>query len=126
MIPEQLKQLILLLTEKTKNKQAIWNKVSGNNQFRLSISEGVAITIDEWHEQYGGEVAYEVAIVNFNGDAIQRYFSDNQTPADDFDLLKTFHKSASDQFFKVEETLNALLNSVKGQDVIGKLDTIKN
>lgn len=122
MIPEQLKQLIQLLTEKTKEKKAIWNKVSGNNQFRLSISEGVSITINEWADNYNGD-GYEVVIFNVSGDAIQRYFSDGHTPPEDYELLKTFHKAASDQYFKVEETLAALLTSITGQEVIGKLDT---
>jgi len=122
MIPEQLQQLIRLLTNKTKDKKAIWNKVSGNNQFRLSISEGVSITINEWADNFNGD-GYEVAIFNVNGDAIQRYSTDNNTPPEDYDLLKMFHKAASDQFFKVEETLAALLTSITGQEVIGKLDT---
>ena len=76
MIPEKLKQLIQLLTEKTQNKKAVWNKVSGNSQFRLSISDGISITINEWTEQYNDN-SYEVIIFNSNGDAIQRYMSDN-------------------------------------------------
>lgn len=123
MIPEKLKQLIQLLTEKTKEKKAIWNKVSGNNQFKLSISDGVSITVNEWSEQYNDD-SYEVVIFNSNGDAIQRYVSDNNhTPPEDNELLQAFHKAASDQYFKVDETMDALLTSITGQEVIGKLDT---
>jgi len=126
MIPEKLKQLIQLLTEKTQNKKAVWNKVSGNSQFRLSISDGISITINEWTEQYNDN-SYEVIIFNSNGDAIQRYMSDNeQTPSEDFELLQNFHKSASDQYYKVEETMDALLTSITGQEIIGKLDTPPN
>jgi len=126
MIPEKLKQLIQLLTEKTQNKKAVWNKVSGNSQFRLSISDGISITINEWTEQYNDN-SYEVIIFNSNGDAIQRYMSDNeQTPSEDFELLQNFHKSASDQYYKVEETMDALLTSITGQEIIGKLDTSPN
>ncbi|HTM99998.1 MAG TPA: hypothetical protein VL088_14680 [Pedobacter sp.] len=121
MISEKLKQLIQLLTDKTKNKKAIWNKVSGNNQFKLSISEGVSITINEWGDQY--QDSYEVVIFNSNGDAIQRYMSDNSTPPEDFEILQVFHKAASDQYFKVDETMDALLSSITGQEVIGKADT---
>jgi len=121
MIPEKLKQLIQLLTEKTKDKKAIWNQVSGYSQFKLSVSEGVSITISEWNEQYNSDT-YEVVIYNSNGDAIQRYSSDNFTPSQDLELMKAFHKAASDQYFKVDETMDALLNSVTGQEVIGKLD----
>lgn len=121
MIPEKLKQLIQLLTEKTRAKQAIWNKVSGNSQFKLSIAEGISITINEWSEQYN-EDYYEVVIFNSNGDPIQRYTTSGETPIEDFHLLQNFHKAASDQYFKVDETMDALLTSITSQDVIGQPD----
>lgn len=123
MIPEKLRQLIQLLTGKTKEKKAIWNKVSGNSQFKLSISDGISITINEWDEQYNDN-SYEVVIFNSNGEAIQRYFSTNDhTPPEDYEILADFHKAASDQYYKVDETMDALLNSITGQEVIGKADT---
>jgi hypothetical protein len=37
-------------------------------------------------------------------------------------LLKIFHKAASDQYYKVEETMDELLNSITSKDVIGTAD----
>jgi hypothetical protein len=122
MIPEKLKQLIVLLLDKTQKKKAIWNKVSGNNQFKLSISEGIAITINEDDSSWAHRAILEVVIFNNVGDPIERYSTDNNTINEDYSLLKTFHKAASDQYYKVEETMDALLNSITSQEVIGKID----
>jgi hypothetical protein len=120
MIPEKLIKIIDLLKTKTINKQAIWNKASGGDQFKLSISEGSAITINYWTNNYGNEDIYEVVIFNSNGDAIERFSTDYVgTTEEDVALLQKFHKAASDSYYKVEETMDALLESIMHQDIIG-------
>lgn len=120
MIPEKLKILIKLLIEKTLAKKAIWEKGSGSNQFKLSISEGIAITISEWENHYNHDDGYEVIIFNSNANPIERYLTDDNSSSEDIGLVQSFYKVASDQYYKVEETMDALLKSIKSADVIGK------
>ncbi|RYE13018.1 MAG: hypothetical protein EOP34_09715 [Rickettsiales bacterium] len=127
MIPEKLKQLIILLTDKTQKKKAIWDKASGNNQFKLSISDsGIAVTINEDDSNWNRGTIYEVTVFNSSGYPIERFASDDNSNHEDFGLLKAFHKAASDQYYKVEETMDAILNSITNQEIIGKLDNSKN
>lgn len=117
MIPEKLKQLIILLTEKTLAKKAQWNKGSGPNQFKLSLDNGIAVTIGVWEVNWSD--AYEIIVFNDNGVAILKHITDNETSIEDLNLMISLHKAASDQFFKVEETMDALISSISSQDIIG-------
>lgn len=121
MIPEKLKILIRLLIDKTLVKKAIWEKGSGGgNPFKLSISGGIAIIITEWENMYNHEDGYEVIIFNSNGDPIEKFSTDGSSSMEEIGTLQLFHKVASDQYYKVEETLDALLKSVESADIIGK------
>lgn len=122
MIPEKLKKLIELLTVKTQEKKAIWNKGSAVNQFKLSLSEGMAITVNFWPEEYNESESYGITIFNINGDPIEGYNTDGDTASDTYTLLKQFHKAVSDQYFKVDETMDALLASIISHETIGILD----
>lgn len=122
MINEKLKALIKMLTVKTQKKQAIWNKASGNNQFKLLLPNNIAVTVEFDEGDYNNAETYMVSIYNDNGDVIQRYSTDDKTPKEDLSLVQEFHQSASDVYYKVDETFDALLNSVKGQDVIGEIE----
>ena len=122
MIPEKLKTLIQLLIDKTLAKKAIWEKGSGSsNQFKLSISKKIAITISEWENSYSNDIYYGVFIYNENGDSIERFDTETYSSTDeDEKLLQSFYKAASDQYYKVEETLDEILKSINSEDVIGK------
>jgi len=122
MISERLKKLIELLKEKTLSKKTIWNKTSGHGQFKLSISDGSAVTVTEWSDNYN--TGYEVVIFNSNGDAIERFSTETEdTSKEEQYLIQSFHKAASDSYYKVEETMDALLNSIINQDIIGNAES---
>jgi len=125
MINDKLRQLIELLTKKTKNKEALWNKASGDNQFKLLLPEGIVVTVGVYPGDYNNPESYNVSVYNSNGNVIQRYNTDNDTSEVDFELMKEFHQSASDAYYKVDETFDALLKSVNSQGVIGTLDKEK-
>lgn len=127
MIPEKLKKLIVLLTAKTLDKKAIWNKGSYDNQFKLSLPNGIAVAVHQWDDNYQNSF-WEVIVFNDQGNPIERYetSSDSETSRDDFALLKSFHKAANDQYYKVEETMDTLLNSIETQDIIGTKDELIN
>lgn len=117
MIPEKLKQLIILLTDKTNDKKALWNKGSVDGQFVLSLAQGAAVSVTEWDGQWSTN--YDVVIYNNSGDAIEKFSTDQTSDSLDVNLLSTFHKAASNQYYKVDETMDALLSSVMSQDIIG-------
>ncbi|MGF7039112.1 hypothetical protein [Mucilaginibacter lappiensis] len=119
MIPEKLKKLIELLTQKTKDKKTIWNKGSGENQFKLSLSEGIALMIVEWPEDYSNQLSYGLTIFNEDGYAIEKYSTDQYTEMADFELMKDFYKSVSDAYYKVDETLDSLMAALSSKEVIG-------
>jgi hypothetical protein len=119
MIPERLKKILELLKGKTLDKKAIWNKTSGGNQFKLSINDGSAITISEWENNWASP-QFEIVIFNTSGDAIERFNTEiDGITKEDTSLLQSFHKAASDSYYKVDETLDALLESIMHQDIIG-------
>lgn len=120
MIPERLVKIIELLIAKNKDRKAIWNKTSGNNQFKLSANDGSAITIAYSENNYNNEDSYEIIIFNNNGDAIERYSTDYQgTTSEDYNLFNNLYKSVTDSYYKVDETMDTLLKSLSSQDVIG-------
>lgn len=123
MITEKLQQLIKLLTEKTNEKKAIWNKASGDSQFKLSLPNGISLTIGQWTDNW--REVYEVVIFNSDGAPIQKYVTDSDTTSEDLSLMKDFHSSASSQYYRVDETMDALFNSVTSQEVIGNIESPK-
>ena len=119
MITEKVKNLIELLTAKTLSKKAIWNKASADSQFKLSINDGSAITVREWTGQYN-DLYYSITIFNRNGDAIERIDTEDLVYSpENIALFRSLHKAANDSYFKVEETIDALIASVNNQDLIG-------
>lgn len=123
MITENLKHLIQILTVKTTEKKAIWTKASGDKQFKLSINDGIAITVAEYNRNITNGTYHVVNVFNSNGDVIERLDTEdfNYSIAEN-DLITSFYKSASDSYYKVEETIDALIASVTSQDIVGKDD----
>ncbi|TDG36885.1 hypothetical protein EZJ43_06290 [Pedobacter changchengzhani] len=117
MIPEKLAELIKLLTEKTKNKKAIWNKGSSDSQFKISVSDGISMTISSFQNNW--DEHFEVVVFNNNGTAIQKYITDNSSTIEDFQLLTEFHQAANNEYYKIDETMDELLKSIKSDEVIG-------
>lgn len=121
MINDKLKKILSALTIKTKSKEALWNKASGENQFRLVLTEGIAVTVsfvegDQFNHEY-----YIVSLFNSGGDVIQRYYTNVITDAEDHELVQSFFQAASDAYYRVDETFDALLKSVNTVGTIGTL-----
>ncbi|MFW0716218.1 hypothetical protein [Pedobacter sp. N23S346] len=127
MIPEKLRKLIELLLSRTIAKTAIWTKGSAENQFKLSVSEGMAITITFWHADAREPDMFVIIVYNVNGDPIETFntFQDESSPQD-FELLRQLYKAASDQYYKVEETMDALIAYLNGQEIIGEAEKTPN
>ena len=123
MIPEKLKKILTLLRDKTIDKKAIWNKTSGEEQYKLSIGGGSSIVISLLYGNYNVEY-FEVAIFNTIGQAVEIYNTESEAENDDTTLMRTFHKAARDSYFKVDETMDSLLEELSKQDIIGKVEVV--
>ncbi|WP_431294603.1 hypothetical protein [Pedobacter sp. P26] len=118
MIPERLKKIVTLLRDKTSEKKAIWNKTSGQDEYKLQIGEGSSIVVSFDYGNYNSEYI-TISIFNKNGDMVERYDNENEQDEDSSKLLWSFHKAARDSYYKVEETMEHLLNEISKQDVVG-------
>ncbi len=119
---DKIKGLIADLTQKTKNKETKWERVGRSEQFTLTLDNGM-VSIDKFVTK-NGNIIYQLSIVNGNGDKI---FSMNGIKKDGFfpeptnyDILKEFHEEVSRAYFKVDETIDGLLNEVQKEGEIGK------
>lgn len=119
MLPEKLKKIVILLKDKTDLRKTLWNKTSANDQFKLLMADGSSIVIWRYHSDHD-QLQLMLTVFNSNGDAIERYDTEvEEFNKEDWDLLMTFHKSVSDSYYKVEETMDALIQQISSQDVIG-------
>jgi len=106
------------LRDKTSEKKAIWNKTSGQDEYKLQIGEGSSIVVSFDYGNYNSEYI-TISIFNKNGDMVERYDNENEQDEDSSKLLWSFHKAARDSYYKVEETMEHLLNEISKQDVVG-------
>lgn len=121
MIPEKLKQILTLLKDKTIDKKAIWNKTSGEEQYKLLIGGGSSVVVSLLYGNYNAEY-FEVTIFNTLGQAVEIYSTESESENDDAVLMRTFHKAARDSYYKVDETMDSLLEELSKQDIIGKIE----
>lgn len=119
MIPEKLKKIIILLRDKTLEKKAIWNKTSGDEEYKLIIGEGSSIVVGEHFGNYNHEYI-QIVIYNNQGQPVERYSNEEESEPEDNKLVWSFHKAARDSYFKVDETMESLLNEISQQDIIGE------
>lgn len=121
MIPERLKKIVSLLKDKTTEKKAIWNKTSGQDEYKLQIGEGSSIVVSFDYGNYDTEYI-TIRIFNNNGEMVESYDTDNEEDAPSNQLAWAFHKAARDSYYKVDETMENLLNEISKQDIVGIKD----
>jgi hypothetical protein len=117
MIPDNYKQLILKLAEKTAKKQVIWNKTTRDNEYKLSLEKG-ALTVDRWVDQETDLDSVDLAIYNDRGDQIDRIYVNERQ--EDFDLFTDFHANVRRSYYKLDETIKSIFNEISSDKVIGK------
>ncbi len=119
---DKIKGLVSSLTQKTKNKETNWERIGRSEQFTLTLDNGM-ISIDKFRAK-NGNIIYLFSIVNGKGDKIlslNGIKKDNfSLELSDYDILKKFHEEVSRAYFKVDETIDGLLNEVKKDGEIGK------
>lgn len=120
MIPERLKKIVTLLKDKTLQKKAIWNKTSGQDEYKLIIGEGSSIVVSFDYGSYNSENAYiTISIYNSVGEMVERYDNENEQDGDSDALAWSFHKTVRDSYYKVDETMENLLEEISKQDIVG-------
>jgi hypothetical protein len=121
MMNEKLKNIVEALIRKTRSKEAIWNRSSASNQFKLLLPNNIAVTITLFSDNSNQNSSLVIAIYNENGDVIHSYdteYEDDDSKAG-YAMLQTLYRAASDLYYKVDETFDALLQSVNSTGVIG-------
>jgi len=109
--------LINRLIQKTEKNQAVWNKTSRSNEFKIELSNG-KITTDVWfneEESWSGDFR----LYNDNGDEIYSVCVQNDSESEDFNLLSKLNTVIKNKYYKVEETIEGVLEEVSGDDIIG-------
>ena len=115
MIPENIKSLITGLIEKTNAKRANWDKTSRPNEFKLHFDMG-AVTTDNWYDDSENEYV-DFAIYNSLGDRIDVFSVSRNNP--DYQEIIRLHTTAKKEYYKVDETINGLLDEIKSDKNIG-------
>lgn len=119
---DKIKGLINNLSQKTKNKETNWERIGRSEQFTLTLDNG-KMSINKLSTK-SGNLIFQFSIINGKGDTI---FSINGIKVDrfsveptDYEILKEFHEEVSRAYFKVDETIDGLLNEVQKDGEIGK------
>ncbi|MES2765342.1 MAG: hypothetical protein V4642_05715 [Bacteroidota bacterium] len=118
MMPENYQLLITKLTERTVNRDALWEKTSREEEFRLQLNSSV-ITIDKWFDSFEGKVYYDLAIYNEDGHQIDKIGCSDTT--DGYKLLKALHSAVSRIHYKVDETFKSIFEELDSANKIGKV-----
>lgn len=117
MIPERTKELLIKLKDKSESGQAIWSKTSVDTEFKLEFQKG-AVTIDNWEDSHG--IFADFAIINDNGDIIERHiFNVNEDP-DDYNFISNIYKSVKNSYYKTDETIKTIFDELDSEKTIGK------
>jgi len=122
MIPEKLKQIISVLKDKTIANKAIWNKTSGDDEYKLKIGQGSSIVVSIYYGNYDRPFT-SIAVYNQKGEMVERYNTEEEEDAQSIKLLTAFHKAARDSYYNVDETMDSLLAEISKEDVVGTADS---
>jgi hypothetical protein len=113
----RIKNLIFLLKNKTINKEAIWSRTSGENEFKIEFNNAT-ITTDMWYIE--DKLFYDFAILNENGDTIERISVNTlDSDYDDYMIISDFYDVIKNNYFKVDETIDSILIELNSSAKIG-------
>lgn len=113
MIPENTALLIEKLKSSTISNQISWTKTSRDNEFKLALAKG-SITTDLWNDDDSDSDAVDFAILNMDGDIIERLsFVPTAKERTYYNLLVELHTIVKRSYYKVDETIQLLLDEVE-------------
>ncbi|WP_288447308.1 hypothetical protein [uncultured Chryseobacterium sp.] len=112
----KIKILIQMLRDKTANKDAIWSRTSGENEFKIEINKAT-ITTDCWYQD---DIWYfDVIILNENGDTIERVVANDGNLDENYMILSEFYDVVKNNYFKIDETIDDILFELNTNNKIG-------
>lgn len=117
MISNNIEILIEKLITKTKAGQAFWDKTSRDSEFKLELQKG-AITSDSWSD--GNGVFVDLAILNDEGEIIERDFFDLHENQEDYSKLYDVNMAAKNSYYKLDETLKTIFDELDSVKPVGK------
>ncbi|ROH96516.1 hypothetical protein EGI15_01600 [Chryseobacterium cucumeris] len=112
----KIRTLIQMLKDKTANKEAIWSRTSGDNEFKIEINKAT-ITTDFWYHNDVGY--YDIIILNENGDTIERVVVNNDNLDENYWILHEFYEIVKNNYLKVDETIDNILIELNTSNKIG-------
>lgn len=121
MISENLAVLIEKLKKKTVDGQTKWSKTSAENEFKLVLTKG-AITVDNWPNSNDGKTYADLAVINENGDVIERAIFNDDEEIEDYNIILGLHEQISKSYFKVDETIKTMFEELDGDKIVGRGD----
>ncbi len=115
MIPNNYQKLIDKLIDKTQRNQAIWDKTSRENEYKLELGKG-SITVDNWEHEF--EMHVDINLRNDRGDIVDSISRTKGTV--DYDSIMQLHTVAKKSFYKVDETIDSIFKELDSDKIIGK------
>ena len=118
MIPTEYTELLQKLFKKTKEKLAVWNKSSGEEQFVLKLTDGTIIIEADFDLNEG--TVFRFSILNNDGVRIEFFeVKDDFNNRDDFLLMSELHATIKRIYYKVEETIKNITNEIDNSYIVG-------
>ncbi len=114
MISPEFKEIIVKLTQKTKDRKARWYSIS-EDQFALKLKEGTVV-IDKSYDSYTESTNFQFSILNQDGVKIESLVG---VESDDLNLLDDLFEVVRRSYYRVEETIKSIASEVNNDDEIG-------
>lgn len=115
-------EVVKKLVEKTGKREVNWLKVR-DNEFKVLL-KSAAITISKYHYDPEDQDYVNLRIYNLQGDTVYEYIaSENDTITEStqlpFKLLDELFIAARTSYFKVEETIESIIDELTHENEIG-------
>jgi hypothetical protein len=118
MTQEQISEIIAGLNKKTNEGKAAWQKGSAGAQFFLQFKKG-AISLTRYRKVANGPISIDLNILNEKGDSIHLMKTSDATSGDEFKMLNDLYEMVKKSYYKIDETLDDIMNSLKSDKSVG-------
>lgn len=113
---ERVKKIVATLTKGTKENKLDWERTEREKEYMVKLSNG-AITVDNWtsYDDDTGEESslLDIGFLSKNGEVIDRVVFSNNGDYKDYRELSNLHDAARRNHFKVDQTLDVILNEIE-------------
>ena len=117
MIAENFRLLIEKLKYKSSKREAIWDKTSRDEEFKLHLGK-VTLLTDCWYDEVTFNKKVDLVILNEDGEKIDGVILSKGE--DDYELLIELHTLAKQSYYKIDETFKSIFEELDSNKVIGE------